>query len=152
MSAKRQKIKMSDVEIAEFLDGPRAMSIATIGADGWPHIMPLWYVVRDGEPWAWTYGKSQKVRNIERDPKATLMVEDGHAYNELRGVMLKAEAQIHRDFETVLGVGEEVLMKYMSPGGGVSDAIREGLKAQASKRVALQFKVTSTASWDHRKL
>ena len=152
MASKRGKIKMTDSEIAEFLDAPRAISVATNGRDGWPHIMPLWFVMRDGEPWAWTYGKSQKVRNIERNPKATLVAEDGSAYNELRGVMLKSTAQIHDDLKTVLGVGEEVLMKYMSPDGGVSDAMREGLKAQAAKRIALQFKVESTTSWDHRKL
>ncbi len=143
---------MSDAEIDEFLDSPRVISTATVGPDGWPHIMPLWFVMRDGEPWVWTYGKAQKVRNLERDPKATLMVEDGRSYNELRGVMLKTEAKIHRGLETVLGVGEEVLIKYMSPDGGVSDAMREGLKAQAAKRVALQFDVKNIASWDHRKL
>ncbi len=152
MAGKRDKIKMTDSEIAEFLDAPRVISVATNGHDGWPHIMPLWFVMRDGEAWAWTYGKSQKVCNLERNPKATLVVEDGSAYNELRGVMLKSTAQIHDDFETVLGVGEEVMTKYLSPDGGISDAMRESLKAQAAKRIALQFKIESTASWDHRKL
>ena len=78
-----------------------ASSCATIGRDGWPHLMPLWYVVRDGRRcWGWTYAKSQKVRNLERDPRATLQVEAGAQYHELRGVMLECEVERpprHRD-------------------------------------------------------
>ena len=78
--------------------------------------MPLWYIVRREEIWAWTYAKSQKVRNLERDPRATLQVEDGELYHELRGVMIEAHTTIHRDLETVAGIGSELLTRYA--GGG----------------------------------
>ena len=141
----RAQVAMTAEEVAAFLEEQRTLTCATIGRDGWPHLMPLWYVVRDGELWAWTYAKSQKVRNLERAPRCTLQVETGSEYHELRGVMLKAEAVIHR--EGVLELGVEIFERYT---GGPIDP--EHLRAQASKRVGLQFVVSSVASWDHRKL
>jgi PPOX class probable F420-dependent enzyme len=146
MSSRRASIAMSDDEVQAFLDGERVVTVASAGRDGWPHLMPLWYVVRDGELWAWTYGKSQKVRNLERESRCTLQVEAGDAYNELRGVMIKAACAIHRDPEVVAGVGTELARRY---GGGEGAHVTP---AQASKRVALQFVAASIASWDHRKL
>ncbi len=145
MSSRRAQIAMSAEEVGGFLDEQRVVTCATLGRDGWPHLMPLWYVVRDGEVWAWTYAKSQKVRNLERDPRCTLQVETGSEYQELRGVMLKAEAVIHR--EHVLELGVEIFERYT--GGPVEP---DHLRAQATKRVGLQFVVRSVASWDHRKL
>ena len=136
---------MSPEEVAGFLAEQRVVTCATLGRDGWPHLMPLWYVLRDGEMWAWTYAKSQKVRNLERDPRCTLQVEAGDSYDQLRGAMLKAEAIIHR--EGVLELGVEIFERYT---GGPVDP--EGLRAQAAKRVGLQFVVRSVASFDHRKL
>ena len=143
--SRRAEIVMSAEEVAAFLDEQRVVTCATLGRDGWPHLMPLWYVVRAGELWAWTYAKSQKVRNLERDRRCTLQVEDGDAYDQLRGVMIKAEAAIHR--EHVLELGVEIFERYT---GGPVDP--EHLRAQAAKRVGLQFAVRSVASWDHRKL
>ena len=151
---------MSGDEVAAFLDEQRVVTCATLGRDGWPHLMPLWYVLRDGpamfaersrkgigarrfpEVWAWTYAKSQKVRNLERD---ALQVETGSAYHELRGVMMRTDAVIHR--EGVLELGVEIFERYT---GGPVDP--EALRPQAGKRVGLQFVARSVASWDHRKL
>jgi PPOX class probable F420-dependent enzyme len=91
---RRAAIAMSSDEVLAFLESERVLTVATLGRDGWPHLMPLWYAVRDGECWGWTYGKSQKVRNLERDPRCTLQVEAGDSYDQLRGVMIKAEAEI----------------------------------------------------------
>lgn len=143
--SRRAQIVMSPEEVAGFLAEQRVVTCATLGRDGWPHLMPLWYVLRDGELWAWTYAKSQKVRNLERDPRCTLQVEAGDSYDQLRGAMLKAEAVIHR--EGVLELGVEIFERYT---GGPVDP--EGLRAQAAKRVGLQFVVRSVASFDHRKL
>ena len=140
----RSRIAMSEAEVLEFLDEERTLTCATLGHDAWPHLMPLWYVVRDGECWAWTYAKSQKVRNLERDARCTVQVEAGLEYGELRGVMMKCAAAIHRDLEVVAGVGSDLAARY---GGHAAD-----MRAQAPKRVALQFIVNSVASWDHRKL
>lgn len=153
MAKKRDQIKMSEQEVAGFLDEQRVLNVSTIGRDGWPHLTALWFVMRDSEPWAWTYAKSQKVRNLERDPRATLLVEAGHEYHELKGVMLKARAELHRDLEAVAGVGEELFERYQGQhAGGIDDVGREALRSQAAKRVAIQFHVTETASWDHSKL
>jgi PPOX class probable F420-dependent enzyme len=145
----RSRIQMTEAEAAVFLEAERTVVCATNGRAGWPHLMPLWYVVRDGELWAWTYGKSQKVRNLERDPRASLQVEAGESYDQLRGVMIEAETVIHRDLETVSQVGSELAERY----GGVSldEAARAAILAQAPKRVGLQFVARRTASWDHRK-
>ena len=107
-----------------------------MAATGWPHLMPLWYVVRDGEIWAWTYAKSQKVRNLERDPRATLQVEDGEQYQELRGVMIEARTELHADLELVTEFGMELFHRYS---GAAGDELRALVGAQAPKRVALQF-------------
>jgi PPOX class probable F420-dependent enzyme len=141
---RRAAIAMDAREIAAFLESHRTLALATIGRDGWPHVMPLWYVVRDGECWAWTYAKSQKVRNLERDARCTLEIEAGTTYGELRGIMLKCAAAIHRDPELVAGVGTALAARY-GTGGVVSPE-------QAAKRVALQFVVKEIASFDHRKL
>jgi PPOX class probable F420-dependent enzyme len=143
MSA-RSRIAMSSAEAVAFLEQEKTLTCATLGRDGWPHLMPLWYVVRDGECWAWTYAKSQKVRNLERDARCTVQVEAGLEYGELRGVMMRCVAAIHRELDVVAGVGASLAERY---GGHAAD-----MRAQAPKRVALQFIVNSVASWDHRKL
>ena len=113
--------------------------------------MPLWFVVRDDELWSWTFAKSQKVRNLERDPRATLQVEAGSEYHELRGVMLKADVTIHRDTDRVADARPRALPP-LRGGGELSDDVRAMVHAQAPKRVALQFTERSRATWDHRKL
>jgi PPOX class probable F420-dependent enzyme len=149
--SRRAQIQLTDEEAAAFLQEQRVVVVATTGRDGWPHLMPLWYVVREGELWSWTYAKSQKVRNLERDDRVTLQVEDGHAYQELRGVMIKAHCELHRDLETVAGVGEALAIKYGDL-DSVGPEAREVFRKQAAKRVALQFRAAETATWDHSKL
>jgi len=152
---------MSDDEALAFLDEERTVVCATNGHDGFPHLMPLWYVVRTqptssagtggGTLWAWTYAKSQKVRNLERDPRATLQVEAGESYELLRGIMLRAEAVIHREPSTIEGFVEELTARYLPPGGDLA-AMRETFAAQVPKRVALEFRERDRVTWDHRKL
>jgi PPOX class probable F420-dependent enzyme len=144
---------MSSEEVAAFLAEERTVICATIGRDGFPHLMPLWYVMRGEQPWAWTFAKSQKVRNLERDPRATLQVEAGTDYQELRGVMLKTDVTIHRDTDRVAELGVELFTRHRAGGAGeISDEVRAMVLAQAPKRVALQFVERERASWDHRKL
>jgi PPOX class probable F420-dependent enzyme len=147
---RRAQIAMAPAEVAAFLAEERTVTCATLGRDGWPHLMPLWYVVRSRELWAWTFAKSQKVRNLERDPRCTLQVEAGETYDQLRGVMLKAEVVLHRDFDTVRALGEEIAARY--GGAALDDGARAYVARQAAKRVGLQFQARETATWDHRKL
>jgi PPOX class probable F420-dependent enzyme len=148
--SRRAEIAMTSDEVAAFLAEQKTVTCATLGRDGWPHLMPLWYVVRAGELWSWTYAKSQKVRNLERDPRCTLQVEAGTAYDELRGVMLKAECVIHREPDVVAALGEEIAVRY--GGGALDDGAREYVHRQAAKRVGLQFRPRESATWDHGKL
>lgn len=141
---RRAAIAMSSEEVLAFLESERVLTVATLGRDGWPHLMPLWFVVRDGECWGWTYGKSQKVRNLERDPRCTLQVEAGSSYDELRGVMIKASAEIVREPDEVVAIGNALSARYGD--GSPVDA------RAAAKRVALRFRPQSVASFDHRKL
>jgi PPOX class probable F420-dependent enzyme len=153
MASKRDQIAMSEQEVARFLDDQRVINVSTLGRDGWPHVTALWYVMRDSEPWIYTYAKSQKVRNLERDPRATLLVESGEQYQELRGVMLKTSAELHSDLDTVAEVAEELFSRYQgAEAGPIDDATRAALRTQASKRVAVQFHVKEIATWDHSKL
>jgi hypothetical protein len=148
--SRRDQIKMSQPEVEEFLARHRVVICASNGRHGWPHLMPLWYVIRDGDVWAWTYAKSQKVKNLERDARATLQVEDGVEYQELRGVMIEAQTQIHRNTELVAQFGVELFERYGSATGG--EEFLDVVRVQAAKRVALQFVPELLASWDHRKL
>ncbi len=84
--SRRDQITMTDAEVGAFLEEERTLTCATQGPRGWPHLMPLWFVVRDGRIWAWTFGKSQKVLNLDRDPRATLQVEAGEQYDQLRAM------------------------------------------------------------------
>lgn len=144
--SRRELIQMSDEEVAAFLHEERVVTCATHGPRGWPHLMPLWFLVREGEVWAWTFAKSQKVRNLERDARATLQVEAGTEYQELRGVMLECDTVLHRETPVVQAFGEELFLRY------AGNAASEMVAAQAPKRVALQFVERRRATWDHRKL
>jgi hypothetical protein len=147
--SRRGQIQMTDDEVVAFLGEQRVVTCATHGPRGWPHLMPLWYLVRGSDPpeiWAWTYAKSQKVVNLERDARATLQVESGEEYHLLRGVMLECDTVIHRETPAVQAFGEELFLRY---GGNRAE---EMVAAQAPKRVALQFVERRRATWDHRKL
>jgi len=150
--SRRDQIRMTDAELAAFLAEQRTVIVATNGHDGWPHLMPLWYTVRDGELWAWTYARSQKVRNLERDARATLQVEDGVEYQELRGAMIRAEVVVHRDVATVAAFGAELFERYTGT-SPLPDEVLEMVHAQAPKRVALQFvPAGQPVTWNHGKL
>jgi nitroimidazol reductase NimA-like FMN-containing flavoprotein (pyridoxamine 5'-phosphate oxidase superfamily) len=165
--SRREQIKMSEAEAAAFLAEERTVTCATAGPRGWPHLMPLWYVLRtplaeESSPptprlWAWTYGVSQKVRNLERDPRATLQVEAGEQYQELRGMMLECDVVVHHDLEVVKALGHEIFARYASPRGeppveNLPAEVGAMVDKQAAKRVALEFVELRRASWDHRKL
>jgi hypothetical protein len=155
---------MGEAEAASFLAEQRTVTCATTGPRGWPHLMPLWYVLREppeGDPgprlWAWTYAASQKVRNLERDARATLQVEAGEEYQLLRGVMLECEVSVHRAIDTVAALGREIFERYGAPRGQpplreLPPEVAEMVDRQAAKRVGLEFVERRRASWDHRKL
>ena len=149
--SRRDQIKMTDDEVREFLAAGKTVIVATHGPRGWPHLMPLWYLPRDDGIWGWTYAKSQKAKNLERDPRATLQVETGVDYAELRGVMLECDAVLHRDPEVIERIALDLVDKYSGPGPEF-DPVRDFFRAQVPKRVGLQFVERHRVTWDHRKL
>ena len=152
MANRRDQIKLTEAERLELLGAERVAVVTSNGPRGWPHSMPMWFTVREGELWVWTFAKSQKVRNLERDPRATVLVETGEEYVELRGVQIEAEAEIHRDLEKVTGFGRELTVRYSEGIDSIEGDAAAALEKQAAKRVAIRFVPVRTASWDHRKL
>lgn len=150
MPSRRSAITMTDEELHRFLQEERIVTVASTGPNGRPHLMPLWFVADGSVVSAWTFGKSQKVKNFERNPKATLQVEAGDQYLELRGAMMECDVEIVRDTPTVEKVGTRIMRRYSNTedDGTVPDSV----KTQAPKRVLLIFRPTRVASWDHRKL
>jgi PPOX class probable F420-dependent enzyme len=150
---KRSQITMSPTELEAFLAEERVVTVATLGPNGRPHLMPLWYVMEGPVIAAWTFAKSQKVRNLERRPQATLQVEAGDAYEELRGAMLECDVEILRDVDAVTAIGLALGARYALDPTAASDPARRAFVArQAPKRVGLRFHPTRVATWDHRKL
>ena len=150
MASKRDQIKMTDGELHEFLEEQKVMQCVTIGPSGRPHLMPLWYVP-DGDSFelrGWTYAKSQKAKNLERDPHATIGIDTGVEYHELRGVMFECDVEVERDPERVVDYGLALVERY----AGGADAAKEAFREQAKKRVGLRFVPTRIVSYDHSKL
>jgi general stress protein 26 len=150
MPSRRTEIEMTDEEVHAFLAEQMVMQCATVGPRGFPHMVPLWFVSEGLNLVGWTYAKSQKARNLERDPHATIGIEDGVQYHELRGVMFECDVQIERDPERVEGYGLRLFERYAD--GGPTPEIREMVAKQARKRIGLRFVPLRVVSWDHRKL
>src|SRR5918998_5387849 len=142
---------MDDDELNEFLAGERVMQCVTIGPRGRPHLMPLWYVPDGVELSGWTFAKSQKARNLARDARATVGVDTGVEYQELRGVMMECDVELERDPGRVTDFGMALFTRY-GDGGELGEDARRMVESQAPKRVAMRFLPTRIVTWDHRKL
>jgi PPOX class probable F420-dependent enzyme len=147
--SRRDQIQMTDEELRAFVAEQMVMQCATVGPRGLPHLVPLWYVPEGTELVGWTYAKSQKARNLERDPRATIGIDDGVKYEELRGVMFECDVEVEHDPAKVEQNG---LMLFERYAGELTPDIRAMVAKQAPKRVGLRFVPSRTVSWDHRKL
>lgn len=144
---------MSPVEWRAFLDEERTAVVSTTSPEGFPHLVAMWYLPRDDGLWMWTYAKSQKIQNLRRNPRVGVLVEAGEEYAALRGVLIQADAELVEDFERILQTGLDLHERYASGSGSALAAAGEpGVRAQASKRVAIRIPYTRIRSWDHRKL
>jgi PPOX class probable F420-dependent enzyme len=141
---------MTDDEVQEFLDGRHVMNIATMGPDGNIHLVAMWYGFYNGNPAFETFAKSQKVKNLRRDPRITVLVEDGDVYEELRGVEIVGRAIVHDDQGPLMEIAENVVERYI-PVNDPAD-IPAVAQAMATKRVAIEVVPEKVVSWDHRKL
>jgi len=141
---------MTPDEMHAFLDEGRDLQVASINADGTPHLVTMWYL-RDGDDLLfWTYAKSQKVVNVRRDPRATVLVATGEKYEELKGVSINGSTSVIDDLDEVLAFGEKVYEKYWGPID--DDLVRDGVRMMGAKRVVIRVSPVKTTSWDHSKL
>ncbi len=147
--SRRDQIRMTEAEVAEFLDGRHTMNIATLNHDGSIHLVAMWYAMDGTDPVFWTYKKAQKIKNIERDPRITCLVETGDTYEALKGVELVGTAEVVTDRDEVMALGEAVAARYTGP---VTDESRPFIHAVGEKRFAVRVRVERTVSWDHGKL
>ena len=145
----RSQITMSDEEIATYLERSRTATLATIGATGLPHLVAMWYAVIDGDIWVETKARSQKAVNIRRDPRVTVLIEDGETYDTLRGVSFEGTAEIVEDPDALWAVGVSVWERYNGP---YTEEMKPLVEFMLHKRVAVPIAVERTRSWDHRKL
>jgi PPOX class probable F420-dependent enzyme len=145
----RDQIVMSGEEVSQFLSEQRVATLATVGLDGQPHLVAMWYALLDGVVWFETKAKSQKAVNLRRDGRVTVMVETGQTYDALRGVALEGRAVIVDDPDALWAVGVNVWERYNGP---YSEEVRPMVEFMLAKRVAVRVDVERTRSWDHRKL
>ncbi|CRK54128.1 Pyridoxal 5'-phosphate synthase [Rhodococcus sp. RD6.2] len=145
----RSQITMTDTEISEFMHQSRVATMATIGPSGTPHLIAMWYAIVDGELWFETKAKSQKVLNLRRDNRITVMIEDGNTYDTLRGVSFEGTAEIIDDHDALWAVCVSVWERYTGPYTKEADP---AIAMMANKRVAVRVKADRVRSWDHRKL
>jgi PPOX class probable F420-dependent enzyme len=148
--SRRDQISMTDEEVQAFLEAGRDLQVASINADGTPHLVTMWYAVRDGKVAFWTYGKSQKIVNLRRDPRLTVLVATGETYEELKGASITGRAELVEERDEVLRYGEAVYERYWGPLD--NDAVREGVRTMGAKRVVVVVKPEKVVSWDHSKL
>ena len=146
---RRSQIKMSEQEIDAFLDEERTATMCSMHPDGSIHAVAMWYGLIDGGVMFETKIKSQKVQNLRRDPRLTILVEAGDSYDQLRGVELVGKARIHEDEETLWKVGVSVWERYVGP---YDDAAKDGLAMMLNNRLAVSIELDKVVSWDHRKM
>lgn len=147
----RAAVRLDEAETAAFLDSNIKVQIATIGADGAPHLTTLFYVYDEGRIAFWTYASSQKVANLRRDPRISALVEDGEDYGELRGVSVRGRARLVEDYDGIRALGAKVLAR-MAGGADLGELGDQILDAQARKRIGIVVEPDKVASWDHRKM
>ena len=148
--SRRHEIALTPTEQREFLASALTMTLASVDRRGYPHLVAMWFVVDpDGTVLMTTYAKSQKAMNLQRDPRCTLLVERGTRYDQLQGVMIRGRATLDPDVERTLDVLTRI---HATHGGEQPEGLRDILRAQARKRVAVRVTPERVSSWDHQKL
>jgi PPOX class probable F420-dependent enzyme len=145
----RSQIQLTDEEIAAFVAQSRTATMATVGADGQPHLVAMWFAVIDGQLWFETKAKSQKAVNLRRDGRISVLIESGDTYDTLKGVSFEGQGVIVEDADALWQVGVSIWERYTGP---YSEDMRPFVEIMLNKRVAVRVDVTRTRSWDHRKL
>lgn len=149
----RPDLSMSSAAIHEFLHDPHVGVLSTIDHLGFPHAVGIYYDVSGDELRMWVYGKSQKVRNVERDPRCSLLVEAGEPYVDLKGVLVRGEGRVERGFDEVFALGKAIYDRYFFARTGIpfDEGPNERIRKQSEKRVCVVITPKRVASWDHAK-
>ena len=149
---------MTEEERLAFLsDGQKKLQVASNDPDGHPHLVPMWFLIRDGKVVFRSFSKSQKIVNLKRDPSLTVLVEEGRRYEELQGVMIKGSATLIEDADYCLDLYVGLAKRYaffegMEPGEMPDDEIRTFFAGHAAKQTAVIVDPVETVSWDYRKI
>lgn len=147
--SRRDQISMSPEELSDYLKTSRTIILVSNGKNGYPHPAPMWYAVSDNNTvYMTTFRKSQKAINIERDRRVALLVESGDRYEDLKAVLIYAEAELVEDIDAVANI----LYKISQQRGDVSQAKKEDAVKTVGKRIGLKFVPKKIVSWDHAKL
>ncbi|HZR80598.1 MAG TPA: pyridoxamine 5'-phosphate oxidase family protein [Candidatus Binatia bacterium] len=153
MALKRSMIRLTPEERAKFLATGRTLYLASNGDDGYPHLIAMWYALEpDGAIAMTTYRKSQKVKNVERDPRCAILLEEGATYDKLKGVFLRGRCEIIDDEERTLATLGKVGARMAGSTAPLPPEALGPMRSQAKKRVTLLFRADKTRSWDHSKL
>ena len=145
----RSQITLTDDEVAAFIEEQRSATMATVGPTGVPHLVAMWYGVVDGQIWFETKGRSQKAVNLRRDPRITVLLEDGLTYDTLRGVSIEGTAVISEEPDDLWKVGVSVWERYTGP---YTEEAKPLVEFMLQKRIAVRVDVDRIRTWDHRKL
>jgi PPOX class probable F420-dependent enzyme len=151
--SRRDQIRMTPEEMSSFLAASKTMILCSISASGVPHPMPMWFGIEaDGAIVMTTFTKSQKIKNLERDPRVSLLVESGEEYKDLQGVVIYGDAELIRDTDKVIDILLTVTRRSGAVGVGADEAVRAGMRGTASKRTGMRVRPKSVVTWNHQKL
>ena len=151
--SRREQIKLTEEEISSYIRSARTIILVSNGRKGFPHPMPMWFAVdEDDQIVMTTFRKSQKILNIKKNPKVALLVESGSAYEELKSVLILAEAEIVDQLEYTAETMSKISIFRGDARADQKDVVQQGAVGQAPKRVVIRFNPVSVVSWDHAKL
>lgn len=152
--SRREQIQMSQDETLEFMRTNKTAILTSIGKDGYPHPMPMWFFVEDDGTVAFTtFRKSQKVKNIKANPKVGILIESGEEYSQLKGVLIHSQAQVIDDLENTLDT-----MVRLAGGDPMAqnleerENLRNAVRPSAKKRVVVRCVPDKFITWNHAKL
>ena len=151
--SRRNQIELSEEEINEYLIKSRTIILVSNGKDDYPHPMPMWYAIDDKQCiYMTTFRKSQKVKNLRKDPKAALLIESGDAYQELKSLIIYTNVELIEEVEAIKDILEQIALQRGDMQENANEDIREGMLKTAEKRIGMKFKPKRIVSWDHSKL
>ena len=150
MPKRREQIRMTEEELWSFIEAQKTVQVATLNRDGSPHLVPLWFAHDQSTIILETFTKSQKVKNLERDPRITLLFEDGRVYEKLRGASISARAELVQDVDRVHALHRQVLLRNTPE--LPRDVIDQASRSMAPKKTAILVRPERVVTWDHGKL